>query len=458
MSKPRKSSSWLIALKQFNQDKGTWCLPRRGSKEYDEVKAIQERINQKQPEKKILNTPKEDPNPFIEKLNNYKSKLEELERNITEENRKEFVDTFNAYLADLKKDVGKSKDGLLLISKELEDVGRTARIQASKIRGTQQAKKIVNSKHTPKEEKNYTLKPFNLSVFDLESDDLKKFRKYKNVRIADIPLEEIKNYYSKWKDMDPIQQKIDILMMAVDPDKYRYNSIASKINDSFEKDVHEIYACVSGIDKMLDKQAYKISLLEKKKEKKLLITPKMIHEIVNSLEGINGLMKLNDTFKGVSRKKSVNSCPLFKEKVSIPVMNYYIAVLTNRLHDVAIYADELMMKNRDKNKDIKPPEIVDKLSSDPILKEKPTEKNMTQNIEILFLRLATTINPYLKYLQALKGTHTNKDIKVLFDIVKPLEGKIVKYYNDNISNATARSKREFDNESRKLKKRLEKYL
>jgi len=33
-------NAWITALKKFNKGKGTWCLPKKGTKEYDEVRAL----------------------------------------------------------------------------------------------------------------------------------------------------------------------------------------------------------------------------------------------------------------------------------------------------------------------------------------------------------------------------------------------------------------------------------
>ena len=34
------ANAWITALKKFNEGKGTWCLPKKGTKEYDEVRAL----------------------------------------------------------------------------------------------------------------------------------------------------------------------------------------------------------------------------------------------------------------------------------------------------------------------------------------------------------------------------------------------------------------------------------
>ena len=40
-------SSWISALKEYNDKKGSWCMPRKGSAEHAEVKAIMEKMKGK---------------------------------------------------------------------------------------------------------------------------------------------------------------------------------------------------------------------------------------------------------------------------------------------------------------------------------------------------------------------------------------------------------------------------
>jgi hypothetical protein len=47
-------SLWITALQQYNGTKGPWCIPRKGTKEYDDVKGIMEG---KKPTKKIEDAP-----------------------------------------------------------------------------------------------------------------------------------------------------------------------------------------------------------------------------------------------------------------------------------------------------------------------------------------------------------------------------------------------------------------
>ena len=41
VKKPRKASMWLIALKQYNSKQPSYSIPKKGTKEYDEVKKIE---------------------------------------------------------------------------------------------------------------------------------------------------------------------------------------------------------------------------------------------------------------------------------------------------------------------------------------------------------------------------------------------------------------------------------
>jgi predicted RNA methylase len=44
-------SVWILALKEFNKGKGEWCVPRKGSPEYDEIKKIMDKLKGKEEEK-----------------------------------------------------------------------------------------------------------------------------------------------------------------------------------------------------------------------------------------------------------------------------------------------------------------------------------------------------------------------------------------------------------------------
>lgn len=34
------ANKWIEALKKYNEKKGNWCVPKKGTKEYDEVRKI----------------------------------------------------------------------------------------------------------------------------------------------------------------------------------------------------------------------------------------------------------------------------------------------------------------------------------------------------------------------------------------------------------------------------------
>jgi hypothetical protein len=59
-------NAWITALKKFNEGKGTWCLPKKGTKEYDEVRALmvakpKEESAPKEPAPKEESAPKKKP-------------------------------------------------------------------------------------------------------------------------------------------------------------------------------------------------------------------------------------------------------------------------------------------------------------------------------------------------------------------------------------------------------------
>ena len=50
----KKTSSWLLALKKWNEGNVMWCIPKRGSVEYDEVIALKNGFTNKPKPKKVL--------------------------------------------------------------------------------------------------------------------------------------------------------------------------------------------------------------------------------------------------------------------------------------------------------------------------------------------------------------------------------------------------------------------
>lgn len=39
-AKEKKPNAWLIALRKWNEGKGSWAMPKKGSKEYEEVRGL----------------------------------------------------------------------------------------------------------------------------------------------------------------------------------------------------------------------------------------------------------------------------------------------------------------------------------------------------------------------------------------------------------------------------------
>jgi len=40
-------NSWVVALKEFNKNKSIWCIPKKGTKEYNEVRKIMDNMDTK---------------------------------------------------------------------------------------------------------------------------------------------------------------------------------------------------------------------------------------------------------------------------------------------------------------------------------------------------------------------------------------------------------------------------
>jgi hypothetical protein len=71
-NKERKPNKWILALKTFNSNRnnGMWCLPKKGSEEYEQVKAIMEGKEPKKQEEpmKMEEPKKEEPKKKIRKV------------------------------------------------------------------------------------------------------------------------------------------------------------------------------------------------------------------------------------------------------------------------------------------------------------------------------------------------------------------------------------------------------
>jgi hypothetical protein len=57
------SNSWIKALKELNSDKDTFCIPKKGTKMYNDVKIIQKKLDDKKPVKKSTEVTKKKRKP-----------------------------------------------------------------------------------------------------------------------------------------------------------------------------------------------------------------------------------------------------------------------------------------------------------------------------------------------------------------------------------------------------------
>lgn len=75
-------SVWILALKEFNKGKGEWCVPRKGSPEYNEIKKIMDKLKTKEVKKPNINK-KLDPK-YKEILNDTLQKFLEINSLLTD--------------------------------------------------------------------------------------------------------------------------------------------------------------------------------------------------------------------------------------------------------------------------------------------------------------------------------------------------------------------------------------
>jgi hypothetical protein len=80
-------SLWITALQQYNGTKGPWCIPRKGTKEYDEVKSIMEgkkpkaEVKEKEtPKKKFVFKKADKERPIIDAVNELKALRETISK------------------------------------------------------------------------------------------------------------------------------------------------------------------------------------------------------------------------------------------------------------------------------------------------------------------------------------------------------------------------------------------
>ena len=43
--KPKKTSKWINALKEYNKDRGSYLIPKKGTEEYDNVRKMMESMS-----------------------------------------------------------------------------------------------------------------------------------------------------------------------------------------------------------------------------------------------------------------------------------------------------------------------------------------------------------------------------------------------------------------------------
>jgi len=124
---------WVDALKEWNKDKQTWCIPRKGTKEYNEVMAIRG-ITEKKKSKVVA---------IKELTEEEKKRVEELRKIISEYERSisDMEDNIAKYdMVELEKEV----DSTTKVGKEKEEL-RKAKLFTVKrnMRLLKQYKKIV---------------------------------------------------------------------------------------------------------------------------------------------------------------------------------------------------------------------------------------------------------------------------------------------------------------------------
>lgn len=42
----RKNNTWIQALREFNKNKDNWCIPRKGTKDHNQVKQINDKLSE----------------------------------------------------------------------------------------------------------------------------------------------------------------------------------------------------------------------------------------------------------------------------------------------------------------------------------------------------------------------------------------------------------------------------
>ena len=147
---------WIQALKEYNKGNGAWCLPRKGTKEYEKVRQIMDALkgvktNKKQKEETNNKTPSKGRMEYLKKAKR-QGLINELDDLLTSA-RYHFMSKQSLYKAlkqilsiiDIYGDAGPTEGAL---KTEYNNAFNKINEQISKIKGErnkQKGKEIINS-------------------------------------------------------------------------------------------------------------------------------------------------------------------------------------------------------------------------------------------------------------------------------------------------------------------------
>jgi len=126
-------NKWIEALKQFNRGKGMWCMPKKGSKEYIEVKKIMDNMKDITPKmkttKKTVNSKSKSKSKSKMANSKKKEKIKKLSRRISS-NIDELTKKNNEIMKSLSKmnqgkSLSKMNQGKSLIDQIDETIEKT---------------------------------------------------------------------------------------------------------------------------------------------------------------------------------------------------------------------------------------------------------------------------------------------------------------------------------------------
>ena len=145
----KKNNPWIDALKEYNKNKGQWCLPKKGSKEYDEVKKIMDR--NKKPKKSVIEPKKEKPKKsLIEMMKEFNNKynLSEIKKQTfnTKEELQKYIDEYVKEINDIRNQLGKIEDQIEFMknNKELSvDYNDNSKNFLRRVKKLMKEKKII---------------------------------------------------------------------------------------------------------------------------------------------------------------------------------------------------------------------------------------------------------------------------------------------------------------------------